>query len=595
MTGNLRWALRRLMAPEWRLIMACAAMMIVSSMLSAAQPVIARQVVDGVIGGSTAPTMWAWVALMGLTFLLPGITETLSSLPNTALEERTVRRLDQLVISAGARMPDVAALERPTMHDRIQLVRNNIVLCMRLPQEALQTVALALGAVTLLVSLGTLTWWMPLLLLVAAVPHMIGEQRMINIRFNTMRNQSRITREMDYCLTAASEPQLAKEVRAFGLGAFFLRRFDARSSRSVADLARMRLRSARLSLVSALGYAVAVAISFAYVIHQASAGMMTAGDIALFLTAITSLFMTLFRLGISLMMSVVEPLKNLDAFRELEAEAHPRIRVVEHGEPMPPRLTSGIALSGVRFGYDTPDGGEVLRGLNLDLPAGKVTALVGENGEGKSTVVKLLTRMYDPDSGTITADGTEMSDYDLGSLRSRIATVYQDHARFAFTLGDNVAIAQPDLLDPRFPAAEREARVLAAVERGGAAEVLAKVPDGLDTELTRRFGGVDLSGGEWQRVATARGFLSDAALVLLDEPTSALDVDAERRLFDRFTELVRGRTAVMISHRFSTVRRADQIAVLADGVVAECGTHADLIVRGGRYAELFHLQADRYR
>src|SRR5699024_9865560 len=213
-------------------------------------------------------------------------------------------------------------------------------------------------------------------------------------------------------------------------------------------------------------------------------------------------------------------------------------------------------------------------------PAGKVTALVGENGEGKSTVVKLLTRMYDPDSGTITADGTEMSDYDLGSLRSRIATVYQDHARFAFTLGANVAIAQPDLLDPRFPAAEREARVLAAVERGGAPEVLAQVPDGLDTELTRRFGGVDLSGGEWQRVATARGFLSDAALVLLDEPTSALDVDAERRLFDRFTELVRGRTAVMISHRFSTVRRADQIAVLADGVVAECGTHADLIVRG---------------
>src|SRR5699024_7654506 len=283
---------------------------------------------------------------------------------------------------------------------------------------------------------------------------------------------------------------------------------DARSSRSVADLARMRLRSARLSLVSALGYAVAVAISFAYVIHQASAGMMTAGDIALFLTAITSLFMTLFRLGISLMMSVVEPLKNLDAFRELEAEAHPRIRVVEHGEPMPPRLTSGIALSGVRFGYDTPDG-EVLRGLNLDLPAGKVTARVGENGEGKSTVVKLLTRMYDPDSGTITADRTELSAYASGSLRSRSATAYQDHARFAFTLGDNVAIAQPDLLDPRFPAAEREARVLAAVERGGAAEVLAKVPNGLDTELTRRFGGVGLSGGEWQRVATARGFLSD--------------------------------------------------------------------------------------
>jgi ATP-binding cassette subfamily B protein len=210
-------------------------------------------------------------------------------------------------------------------------------------------------------------------------------------------------------------------------------------------------------------------------------------------------------------------------------------------------------------------------------------------------LVKLLTRMYDPTSGTITADGVELRDYDLRALRNRIATVYQDHGRFSLTFGENIAIGRPELLEPDFDPDRRDELIMAAAEKGGADGVLAKLEDGLDTELTRRFGGTDLSGGEWQRVATARAFLPDAALIILDEPTSALDVDAERHLFDRFAELVRGRTAVMISHRFSTVRTADQIAVLADGRIAECGSHEELIALGGRYAELFNLQADRYR
>lgn len=597
MISNLGWAIRRLMAPQWRLMAGCAVLMVLGSLFSAVQPLISRQVVDGVVGTGLTSPVWGWVGLMGLTFLLPGVLHNVGSLPTTALDERTIRQLDQLVIDAGAAMPDIAALEQPTMHDRIQHVRSTILLIMRLPQACLDTVALGLATLTLLVSLATLVWWVPLLLLAAAVPHMIGEKRMIEVRHLTLRDQSRVTREMDYCMTAASEPQLAKEVRAFGLGDFFLRRFDSRSNRSLAELARMRVRSSRWSVLAALGYALAVAISFGWVARQAAAGLMSAGDIALFLTAITSLFVTLFRLAIAVTMSVLEPLKNLDALRELESQAQPRIRVVEPGVAMPTRLTSGVTLSDVRFGYGTDDasGQEVLRGVDLELPAGQTTALVGENGEGKSTLVKLLTRMYDPDSGSITVDGVALDAYDLRSWRSRIATVYQDHARFSFTLGDNIAIGQPELLAPDVSDDERRALVLAAADRGGALGVVDKLPDGLDTELTRRFGGVDLSGGEWQRVATARAFLPDAALIVLDEPTSALDVDAERRLFDRFGELVRGRTAVMISHRFSTVRTADRIAVLADGVIAECGSHAELMDLDGRYAELFRLQADRYQ
>ena len=593
MISNLGWAIRRLVLPEWRLVVACAIPMIIGSLLSALQPIISRQVVDGVVGGMS-PSLWLWVAGMGLTFLVPGLLQNLNSLPSTALEERTVRRLDQLVIRAGAAMPDISTLERPAMHDRIQFVRNTIVMCMRIPQQGLQTIALALGVATLLISLASLAWWMPLLLLAAAVPHMIGEKRMIMTRFLTLRDQSRAVREMDYCLRATTEPQLAKEVRAFDLGRFFLRRFDSRSSRALKELASARVRSLRLSAFAAIGYGVAVAISFGYVVLQATDGSMTAGDIALFLTAITSLFVSLFRLGMSVTTSVLEPVKNLDAIRELEAEARPQIALAEAGGPMPERIASDITMSSVRFSYGD-EGSEVLRGVDLELPAGKITALVGENGEGKSTLVKLLTRMYDPTSGVITVDGTALADYDLSSLRSRIATVYQDHARFSFTFGDNIAIGQPDLLGPDADPQRRRELIMEAVDRGGAGSVLEKLPEGLDTELTRKFGGVDLSGGEWQRVATARAFLPDAALIILDEPTSALDVDAERRLFDRFAELVRGRTAVMISHRFSTVRTADQIAVLADGVITEAGTHDELIRRDGRYAELFNLQADRYR
>lgn len=607
MIGNLGWAVRRLFAPEWRLVAVSGLLMIISTVLPALQPVLSGRIVNALVADGLGPSVWWPTALMAATLLLPRLATTASSLPRVILEERTVRRLDRMVIDAGAAMPDIGALERPAIHDRLHLVSDNLVACMRIPQQTLMALSAVAGVITLLVSLGSLTWWLPLLLVAAAVPHMIGERRMITVRHDTMRSQSRRTREMDYCLTAASEPQLAKEVRAFGLGDYFLRRFDSRSGPGLAELAAVRLRSSRVSAVGAVGYAVAVVVSFGYVAWMAVAGRMSAGDIALYLTAITSLFVALFGLALS-GTGVLEALNRLTAVRELATDARPGIAITEPGTPMPPRLSTGIKLSGVRFDYrsgldgtgrreagDHRPADEVLRGIDLELPAGQVTALVGENGEGKSTLVKLLTRMYDPTGGSITADGIGLADYDLAGLRSRIATVYQDHGRFALTFAENIAIGTPERLEPGVDSDQRRKLIMEAVDKGGADTVLAKLPGGLDTELTRRFGGVDLSGGEWQRVATARAFLPDAALIILDEPTSALDVDAERRLFERFAELVRGRTAVMISHRFSTVRNADQIAVLSGGRIAECGSHDDLMDRDGHYAELFNLQADRYR
>ncbi|HEX2036790.1 MAG TPA: ATP-binding cassette domain-containing protein, partial [Chloroflexota bacterium] len=222
-------------------------------------------------------------------------------------------------------------------------------------------------------------------------------------------------------------------------------------------------------------------------------------------------------------------------------------------------------------------------------------ALVGANGAGKSTLVKLLTRMYDPTAGQLLLDGQPLPAYDLHSLRRRTAVVYQDFARFALTLGQNIAVGDAD------PAAAGEgaaggARLERAARWAAADAVAARLPRGYDTPLTRRFeGGVELSGGEWQRVALARAALRDAALVILDEPSSALDAEAEARLFEQFRELVAGRTALVISHRLSTVRRADHILVLDGGKIAEAGSHTELLARGGRYATLFEMQAGRYR
>ena len=594
MIGNVGWVWRRLFRPELRLILALAASAIVYNILPAFQPVLSRSIVDDLVGGRAAMLVLPG-AIMCLTFLLPDPLQRLSQLPQSALEERTLRRLDELVIDAGEAMPDSGSVERPAIHDRIRHAQQDLVMLARVPNLSFRVVAQAVSVLTLLVSLGSLAWWMPLALLAAGVPHMRGERALINIRFRTMKDQARPARELDYCMATATEPQLAKEVRAFGLGDFFLQRFDGLSGRVLAEMLVMRLRSSRSAALGALAYGLAVAACFSYVAVRAHSGSLSAGDVSLYLTAITSLFMSLYGLGGTVSM-VGTSLRQVDAIRELESEARPGIAVTADGRPAPPRFEAGIRMSSVRFGYPTADADHestpVLRTVDLDIPAGKVLALVGENGEGKSTLVKLLTRMYDPTAGLITIDGVPIADYDLGSLRTRIATVYQDHARFSFTLAENIAFGAPEVLlgDP----ADRDRWIAEAAAKGGATAVADKL-GGYHTELTRKFGGVELSGGEWQRVATARAFLPDAALIILDEPTSALDVDAERRLFDSFAELVRGRTAIMISHRFSTVRTADLIAVLADGRIAEYGSHDELMTQDGRYAELFNLQADRYR
>ena len=392
-----------------------------------------------------------------------------------------------------------------------------------------------------------------------------------------------------YCTQVTTQPGAAKEVRIFGLGDFFLDRFRRRSTLVLADVTRLRLvhlrKSALLSSLSAL----ALAGGFWYVASQAGAGRLTLGDVALYVNAVIQIHV-LFEWLVHGSSYFHETYLRLRALFKFTDEAQPAIKLARPGEgrPAPDATRYDIELRDLGFAYPNSDR-PVLSGVGAQMPAGTVTAIVGANGAGKSTLVKLLTRMYDPDQGEILLNGIPLAEYDLDSLRRGIAVVYQDFAQFALTFGENVAVgaAVPGQMSSRIEEAARWA---------GADEVAARLPAGYETQLTRRFeGGVELSGGEWQKVGLARGFVRDAGLVILDEPTAALDAEAEYQLFQRFREIVIGKTALLISHRFSTVRMADQILVLDDGRIIEAGGHDELVELGGRYAALYEMQAGRYR
>jgi ATP-binding cassette subfamily B protein len=256
--------------------------------------------------------------------------------------------------------------------------------------------------------------------------------------------------------------------------------------------------------------------------------------------------------------------------------------------PVPRPIARGFVFEDVGFRY--PGAGKwALRNLDFELRAGEVLALVGENGAGKTTLVKLLARLYDPDEGRILLDGRDLRDYDLDDLRANIGVIFQDFVRYHLTAGENIGVGRIEAMDDA-------ARIREAARRAMADQVIDALPGGYDQVVGRRFRtGVDLSGGQWQKIAIARAYMRDAQVMILDEPTAALDARAEFEVFQRFKELSDDRTAVLISHRFSSVRMADRILVLDDGRIEASGTHAELMAQGGRYAELFELQAAGYR
>ena len=481
---------------------------------------------------------------------------------------------------------DLEDFEDADLQDKLDRARRQVAgrssLLSQLLGQAQDMVTIASFAVGLLVYAP----WLIVLLLIALVPAFLGEFHFNAQSYAVNYQWTPERRELDYLRQVGASAQNAKEVKSFGLNAFLIERYRVLSQSIYAANRRIALRRAGwgglFTTVGTIGYYAAYVI----IAYRTVSGDFSVGD----LTFLSASFRRLRNLLESLLVGFSQVagqalyLDDLFSFFRIE----PEILSPPNPRPFPQPIREGFVFEDVGFRYPEAERWAV-RNLSFTLRSGEVLALVGENGAGKTTWVKLLSRLYDPDEGRILLDGHPLADYDLEELRLNIGVIFQDFVRYYLSAADNVAVGRIDARDDH-------ARIVEAAHRIMADEVIAKLPRGYEQMLGKLFkSGVDLSGGEWQKIAIARAYMRDAPLLILDEPTAALDARSEFEVFQRFKELSQGKTAVIISHRFSTVRMADRIIVLDGGRIEEIGSHADLLAANGHYAELFELQAAGYR
>jgi ATP-binding cassette subfamily B protein len=485
-----------------------------------------------------------------------------------------------------AAMLDLEDFEDSELQDQLDRARRQTMGRSSLMTQLLGQAQDAVTIVTFAIGLVAYAPWLILLLALALVPAFLGEAHFNAASYTLNYTRTPERRELDYVRQTAASVETAKEVKIFALNRFLIDRY-----RTLADafyLANKSLATRRafwgsvLTAVGTLGYYVA----YAYLAWGTLRGAFTIGDLTFLAGSFRRLRTLLEGLlsGFSQMAGQALYLDDLFSFFLIQ----PEIVSAPDALPFPATLREGFRFEGVGFRYPGAERWAV-RNLSFTLHAGEVLALVGENGAGKTTLVKLLARLYDPDEGQILLDGRDLRDYDIESLRSNVGVIFQDFVRYHMTAAENIGVG-------RIEAAGDRQRIEQAAQRSLADELIQRLPQRYDQIIGKRFrSGVELSGGEWQKIAIARAYMREAQLLILDEPTAALDARAEFEVFQRFRELSAGKTAVLISHRFSSVRMADRILVLADGGLEASGTHAELLAAGGRYAELFELQAAGYR
>jgi ATP-binding cassette, subfamily B, bacterial len=488
---------------------------------------------------------------------------------------------------AQAAKVDIGHFDNSNWHDRLARAKRDV--SWRPGDLTWSVLGLSGNIVTILLMatlLASLHYLLVVLALAAAGISLLLERRINTRLYEFFYKETPEEREREYMGDLLAQPRTTKEIRAYVLADYLLGRHQ-KLSEDLFKLREQMYRSAtRISLATGLVTGTALALAYAFVALEGIAGTINPGGVVLVIGAFTSVSGTLGQIS-STFVAVDQHTTFLDDYFSFLA-IEPLVSVPANPGYVPNSLVEGIKFENVAFSY--PGGTEpAVAGLNLNIRDGELIALVGENGAGKSTLVKLLLRFYDVDCGTVRVGGVDVRDLDPETLRSRIGVLFQDYASYELSVRDNVVMGRPDV-------GVDDGRVMEALKDSRSEWLVKKMAKGLDSKVGRLFeGGHDLSGGEWQRLALARIMYRDADIWILDEPTSSLDPEAEAAIFAELKENLRGRIGIVISHRFSTVRIADRIAVIADGRVTELGTHDELLAAEGRYAQLFEIQAAGYR
>jgi ATP-binding cassette subfamily B protein len=577
------------------------ALRILRALLPVASLYVGAMIIDEVVrlmqGASPGAAFEQWLAsglldrigsLLALEFGLAVLSDLLGrgvSLLDSLLSEKFSTTTSLRLMEHAATL-DLEDFEDSELQDRLERARRQAAGRMSLMSQLFGQAQDAITIVSFAAGLVVYAPWLILLLAVALVPAFIGEAHFNAQSYWLDFARAPQRRELDYVRQTAASAETAKEVKIFGLNRFLIDRYRELATSFFAANRRIALRRAGWgSVLTALG-TVAYYFAYAYIVWRTLHGAFSIGDLTFLAGSFRRLRTLLENLltGFSQVAGQAMYLDDLFSFFEIR----PEIVSPPDARPFPVPIRQGFVFEDVGFRYPGAERWAV-RHLSFTLHAGEVLALVGENGAGKTTIVKLLSRLYDPDEGRILLDGHDLREHDLFALRAHIGVIFQDFVRYHLTAGENIAVG-------RIEASGDRERIIRAAQRSLADEVVGRLPEGYDQVIGKRFRtGVELSGGEWQKIAIARAYMRDAQLLILDEPTAALDARAEFEVFRRFKELSAGKTAVLISHRFSSVRMADRIVVLGEGAVEAVGTHAQLLAGGGRYAELFELQAAGYR
>jgi ATP-binding cassette subfamily B protein len=543
--------------------------------------------------------LWSIGGVLSLK-LVGDSLETMSSFAATSLRDRVQGFVEGKVLEKVANFDDIALFENPDLLNIVELAKTGVSKIQQLAFTLSMTITGIFIFIPSISLAATIAWWVPVLMLISSSPSIYIKRKYSRIIWRVQKKQAKITREMNLSARVLTGEEYAKELRLFGLQELWLKRWQGQFLQFFSEMQRIRKKGAIVVLFWSVFSRIGVALPFVYVVMGALGGRYTLGDVALYSGLIVQVEQSLQLLignytnlyDISLGVSPIFQLLELKP--ELQSplgDVASRLPLLEDSSKDSDGTKDkvGIEIKHLSFCYPGSNKSTV-EDINLTINQGEMLVLVGENGAGKTTLGKLLGRLYDPTSGTIAWNGKDLRSYSLAYVRSRIAVVMQDYARFPSTVRENVGFG--DLLSLSDDTAINE-----AISEAGIAAKVNSLDQGLETPLGKQLeDGIDLSGGQWQRIAIARALmrLSTASVLIFDEPTAALDPKTEHEIYSIFRQIAAGKTTIVISHRLGLAKIADRIAVMENGKIAEIGTHDELIASNGIYCSMFTRQASSY-